>query len=100
MENFESYLTEVIETKVKLSEYIDFQKMKFKTNLNLQDKPGIYVFWWIGKKDVLKDLNRKVLIKGAGGKKHAEEYSFDWFDETLIENKEYPLYVGKTTANI
>jgi hypothetical protein len=59
----------------------------------IPSKPGVYAFWWIGRRDDLLKSNRTVLLKGPNEVRMPVEYR-DWWPDELI----YPcLYVGKST---
>lgn len=60
---------------------------------DLPESPGVYAFWWLGSKSELLSANRRIVLKGPGGKSVHVEYH-DWWPEELV----YPcLYVGKST---
>jgi hypothetical protein len=62
-------------------------------SIDLPEKPGVYAFWWVGKKSDLMDANRHIVLKGPGGRSVDVEYK-DWWPPELV----YPcLYVGKST---
>ncbi len=61
--------------------------------IDLPSSPGIYAFWWIGDRETLLNANRKMVLKGPGGKR-VEIELLDWWPADLL----FPcLYVGKTT---
>jgi|GEM_PF-2678078 len=73
------------------------------------DISGIYIFWWVGPKDELDKLSRKILLKGKAIKNrelkenqslthviHEIEYQTSWFPQ--LENNRYALYVGRSTS--
>ena len=61
--------------------------------IDLPDKPGVYAFWWVGKKVHLMSANRHIILKGPGERPVNVEYK-DWWPPELA----YPcLYVGKST---
>jgi hypothetical protein len=62
-------------------------------SIALPDSPGVYAFWWIGRREELLGANRHIVLKGPGEKPVDVEYC-DWWPADL----EYPcLYVGKST---
>jgi hypothetical protein len=61
--------------------------------IDLPDEPGVYAFWWVGKKAELMSANRHMVLKGPGGCSVDVQYR-DWWPTELA----YPcLYVGKST---
>lgn len=61
--------------------------------IDLPDEPGVYAFWWLGKKSKLLNSNRHIVLKGLAEKPVDVEFK-DWWPPEL----EYPcLYVGKST---
>ena len=61
--------------------------------IDLPEEPGVYAFWWIGKKAQLLSANRHIILKGPGERPVNVEYK-DWWPPELA----YPcLYVGKST---
>jgi hypothetical protein len=61
--------------------------------INLPEEAGVYVFWWLGNKELLMNSNRNQVLKGPGEKPVPITFE-DWWPEYL----EHPcLYVGKTT---
>jgi hypothetical protein len=94
----------------KTSPFSELIKLKnSKTTLFKEDfnQPGIYVFWWIGDEEDLKNLNTKILIKGKVDNKstdqngkpghyyHKIDFSAKW-NPTFSPSK-IALYVGKST---
>ena len=62
--------------------------------IELPDEPGVYAFWWLGKKSQLMAANRHIVLKGPGGRSVDVEYK-DWWPPELA----YPcLYVGTSTS--
>ncbi|WP_080952039.1 GIY-YIG nuclease family protein [Aliivibrio fischeri] len=61
--------------------------------INLPEDAGVYVFWWLGDKDLLMNSNRTQILKGPGDRSVSITFE-NWWPEFL----DYPcLYVGKTT---
>jgi hypothetical protein len=61
--------------------------------IDLPNAPGVYAFWWVGKKTELMSANRHIVLQGPGGRSVKVEYK-DWWPRELA----YPcLYVGKST---
>lgn len=73
---------------IKLTkDYFDGQRIL------LPERPGVYAFWWLGKKEELLSSNTKIKLKGPKNKSVEVKYQ-DWWPECL----NYPcLYVGKST---
>src|ERR1035437_2472300 len=62
-------------------------------SIRLPERPGVYLFWWVGPRAGLMAGNRHIVLKGPGERPVDVEYR-DWWPEELV----YPcLYVGKTT---
>src|ERR1017187_10892010 len=62
-------------------------------SIELPERRGVYVFWWVGPRADLMAANRHIVLKGPGERPVDVEYR-DWWPEELV----YPaLYVGKTT---
>jgi len=62
-------------------------------SIDLPERPGVYAFWWVGKKLDLMSANRHIVLKGPGERPVNVEYK-DWWPKELT----YPcLYVGKST---
>jgi hypothetical protein len=62
-------------------------------SIDLPERPGVYVFWWVGPRADLMAANKHIVLKGPGGRPVDVEYK-DWWPKELS----YPcLYVGKTT---
>jgi len=62
-------------------------------SIDLPERPGVYVFWWVGGRADLLAGNRHIVLKGPGKRPVNVEYR-DWWPEELV----YPaLYIGKTT---
>ena len=62
-------------------------------SIELPERPGVYVFWWVGPRADLMAANRHIVLKGPGERPVDVEYR-EWWPEELV----YPcLYVGKTT---
>ena len=62
-------------------------------SIDLPERPGVYVFWWVGPRADLLAANRHIVLKGPGERPVDVEYR-DWWPEELA----YPcLYAGKTT---
>jgi len=62
-------------------------------SIDLPERPGVYVFWWVGPRADLMAGNRHIVLKGPSERPVNVEYR-DWWPEDLV----YPcLYVGKTT---
>ena len=62
-------------------------------SIDLPERPGVYVFWWVGPRADLMAANRHIVLKGPGERPVNVEYG-DWWPEELV----YPcLYIGKTT---
>lgn len=87
------------------------KKEPFKAGM---EKAGVYVFWWSGKFNELKNKHLHIQIKGkhVSGKDritgnysevnhiHKLTYNPDWLTPIKLEGQEtefYPLYVGKST---
>ena len=61
--------------------------------IDLPEEPGVYAFWWVGRKAQLLSANRHIILKGLGERLVNVEYK-DWWPPELP----YPcLYVGKST---
>jgi hypothetical protein len=61
--------------------------------IDLPEAPGVYAFWWVGKKAELMSSNRHIVLKRPGERPVNVEYR-DWWPPEL----DYPcLYVGKST---
>jgi hypothetical protein len=61
--------------------------------IDLPNAPGVYAFWWMGKKAELMSADRHMILKGPSGRDAKVEYK-DWWPPELP----YPcLYVGKST---
>jgi hypothetical protein len=61
--------------------------------IKLPEKPGVYAFWWMGKRMDLLSANREIILAGPGGNDIKIVYE-DWWPAELT----YPcLYIGKST---
>ncbi len=90
-----------------LSDLVDYKNSKTTCSDKGLNHSGIYIFWWTGKIDELKSLNKRILLKGKVDKEasasnqkkehhyHKIEFSTDWFPK--LKQKRYALYVGKST---
>ncbi|MDB4542671.1 hypothetical protein N9241_00360 [bacterium] len=62
-------------------------------NISLPAAAGVYAFWWVGDKSTLLSSNRRIVLKGPGGRAVDVTYE-DWWPKQLT----YPcLYIGKST---
>lgn len=64
-----------------------------RRSIDLPEQPGVYAFWWVGKRDQLLGANRHIVLKGPREQPVDVKYQ-DWWPKDLA----YPcLYVGKST---
>lgn len=76
-------------TKIEnITTYVNLNKKEY---LGIDEKQGIYVFWFDNSDGIIKKLNRKLEIKGPNHK--MIEIEWDW----NLDNKNICLYVGKST---
>ena len=68
-------------------------EIHLQTKIDLEEKPGIYAFWWMGDKQKLLTSYKEIELAGPGGDiKHLR------FKDWWPADSPYPcLYVGKTT---
>jgi hypothetical protein len=63
------------------------------SKIDVPDKPGVYAFWWTGKRSELLGASTHIVLAGPGGRE-VDVHFADWWPTTLV----YPcLYVGKST---
>jgi hypothetical protein len=61
--------------------------------IDLPEEPGVYAFWWIADKVELMNSQRRIVLKGPGGRPMDVEFR-DWWPNELV----CPcLYIGKST---
>ena len=52
-------------------------------SIELPERPGVYVFWWVGPRADLMSANRHIVLKGPGERPVDVEYR-DWWPEELV----------------
>ena len=63
------------------------------SKIDIPRSPGVYAFWWIGKRTMLKQSNREIILFGPGKSDVNIKYRNVWH-----KGLKYPcLYIGKTT---
>ncbi len=81
------------EVSILCEKVIPLKSIYIKKKILLDSIGAVYSFWWMGKKSILISSNKKIRVKGPGGKYVVVEYK-DLFPKEITY---IPLYIGKTT---